>query len=215
MTELSADLSAPDPGLGAAIEVADWRRRIGDLYCRIREHKDPEVAWELWCFERNRLFSAHPQSPIPPDQQTTYSGPPVFAYDGRWRFTVNAEPLQEADSFLVDLGLDGVLPLTAVARTSGLGAVLGTELTLYWMGGYAGGLFLPFTDGTSGRESYGGGRYLIDSRKGADLGTAGNRLVLDFNFAYHPSCCYAPEFTCPLAPAENRVTERITAGERL
>jgi len=60
-------------------------------------------------------------------------------------------------------------------------------LELYWLEGYGGGVFLPFADGTTGRETYGGGRYLLDTVKGSDLGTDGGRLVLDFNFAYNPS----------------------------
>src|SRR5262249_8838690 len=89
------------------------------------------------------------------------------------------------------------------------------ELELYWLAGYAGGLFLPFRDGTSGIETYGAGRYLLDTVKGADLGTDNGRLVLDFNFAYHPSCVYDPRWTCPLAPPGNRLAIPIRAGERL
>ncbi len=99
-------------------------------------------------------------------------------------------------------------------RTAGLSDRLGGELTLFWLTGYGDGLFLPFADGTSGRETYGGGRYLIDSIKGADLGLEGGRVVLDFNFAYYPSCAHNATWTCPLAPAENILPERIEAGQR-
>jgi uncharacterized protein (DUF1684 family) len=88
------------------------------------------------------------------------------------------------------------------------------ELELYWLDGYGGGLFLPFRDGTSGSETYGAGRYLLDTVKGADLGTDGDRLVLDFNFAYNPSCAYDPKWVCPLAPYPNRLVTPIRAGER-
>jgi uncharacterized protein (DUF1684 family) len=50
--------------------------------------------------------------------------------------------------------------------------------------------------------------------KGADLGTEGGRLVLDFNFAYQPSCSYDPMWVCPLAPPENRLAVEVRAGER-
>ena len=92
-----------------------------------------------------------------------------------------------------------------------------TELALgvFWIEGYAGGIFIPFRDGTSGRETYGGGRYLWDSIKGADLGSERDELVLDFNFAYHPSCVYDARWSCPLAPPENRLAIPIPAGERL
>jgi hypothetical protein len=90
-------------------------------------------------------------------------------------------------------------------------------LDLFWMAGYAGGLFLPFRDATNGHETYGAGRYILDGAKGADLGgdAATGRLVLDFNFAFQPSCAFDPRWACPLAPPENRLDLRIEAGERL
>jgi uncharacterized protein (DUF1684 family) len=91
------------------------------------------------------------------------------------------------------------------------------SLGVYWMAGYAGGIFLPFRDATNGHETYGAGRYLLDTAKGADLGpgaTPGS-LVLDFNFAFHPSCAFDPKWSCPLAPPENRLDVRVEAGERL
>jgi uncharacterized protein (DUF1684 family) len=103
-----------------------------------------------------------------------------------------------------------------VGRTDGLTQPLGDELTLYWIEGYGAGLFLPFRDATCSVETYGGGRYLLDAIKGADLGaTDDGRLILDFNFAYHPSCVHAPDWICPLAPAENHLPNAVRGGERL
>ncbi|HEV7663054.1 MAG TPA: DUF1684 domain-containing protein, partial [Chloroflexota bacterium] len=91
------------------------------------------------------------------------------------------------------------------------------SLGALWIEGYAGGLFVPFTDATSGHESYGGGRYLVDSIKSADFGSdaAASTIVLDFNYAYHPSCTYDPRWVCPLAPRENRLAVPIEVGEKL
>ena len=89
------------------------------------------------------------------------------------------------------------------------------SLELYWLEGYGGGVFLPFADTTSGSITYGAGRYLLDTAKGADLGMSGDRLVLDFNFAYNPSCAYDPRWVCPLAPPENRLPLAVHAGERI
>ena len=89
------------------------------------------------------------------------------------------------------------------------------RLHLYWLTTYGGGLFLPFRDATSGRSTYGGGRYLLDTVNGADLGGDDGRLVVDLNFAYHPSCTYDPRWTCPLAPAGNVVDTAVAAGEQL
>ena len=87
-------------------------------------------------------------------------------------------------------------------------------LKLYWLEGYGGGIYVPFVDATSGTTTYGGGRYLLDTVKGADLGVEGDRLVLDFNSAYNPSCVYDARWSCPLAPPANRLPFDICAGER-
>ena len=100
------------------------------------------------------------------------------------------------------------------------------ELPVYWIDVYGGGLFLPFRDATCPAESYGGGRYLFDTVKGSDFlredavaeegppGYEGGRIILDFNYAYNPSCAYDPRWVCPLAPRENRLQIEICAGER-
>jgi uncharacterized protein len=88
-------------------------------------------------------------------------------------------------------------------------------LAVYWLEGYGGGLWLPFSDATSGDETYGGGRYLYDTIKGADLDIQGAQMMLDFNFAYNLSCAYDERWSCPLSPRENRLPFAVTAGERL
>jgi len=87
-------------------------------------------------------------------------------------------------------------------------------LSLFWILGYGGGIFLPFRDQTNSNGTYGGGRYLLDTIKHADLGQADGRLVIDFNFAYNPSCAYNSRWHCPLAPAENRLPVALPAGEQ-
>lgn len=104
------------------------------------------------------------------------------------------------------------------------------RLAVYWIDVYGGGLFVPFGDETCPSESYGGGRYLIDTVKGSDFvhldrdaargeraevwGYRGGKVVLDFNYAYNPSCAYNPQWVCPLPQRENRLPVRIEAGER-
>ena len=89
------------------------------------------------------------------------------------------------------------------------------SLEVFWLDAYSGGVFLPFRDATAGKTTYGGGRYLLDTAKSADLGAVGDELVLDFNFAYHPSCRFDPKWVCPLAPLSNRLAVAIEAGERM
>jgi hypothetical protein len=88
---------------------------------------------------------------------------------------------------------------------------------MWWLKAYGGGLFLPFRDGTCGTKSYGGGRYLTDTVKGTHgrgVTVTGQRVRLDFNYAYNPSCAYNEAWLCPLAPPENRLTTEIRAGEQ-
>jgi uncharacterized protein len=91
------------------------------------------------------------------------------------------------------------------------------SLAAFWIDAYAGGLFVPFKDQTSGKETYGAGRYLLDTIKSADLGSDAttNTVQLDFNYAYHPSCAYDPVWVCPLAPPDSCLALPVEAGERL
>jgi uncharacterized protein (DUF1684 family) len=177
---------------------------------------EPLAGWQRWRSVRDELFSHHSQSPILPEQRTGFAGLPYFPYDPSLRFLVELGQPQNRATITMEVGSDGEVRLHPFARTCGLVRYLGNELTLYWISGYGGGVFLPFRDATSGHETFGGGRYLLDTIKGADLGQAPDgRLILDFNFAYNPSCAYADRWSCPLAPAENRLPNPVRAGERL
>jgi uncharacterized protein (DUF1684 family) len=111
-------------------------------------------------------------------------------------------------------GADGTTSLRRIGWVQ-LPAPLDATLDVWWLTHYAGGLFLPVRDGSAGDASYGGGRYLLDTAKGADLGGRHGALTVDLNFLYHPSCRYSSAWRCPLAPAGNVVTAPIHAGERL
>ncbi len=200
---------AAQPGYGS---LWDWRRRIADLYAATRAAPEPQAAWQHWRAVRDGLFRSHPQTPI--QLGAAFADLPFFPYDPALRLLVALDPLDGPDTML-PAGADGDLRLRPFARTRGLAASLGGELTAYWLMGYGGGVFLPFADATSGRETYGAGRYLLDTIKGADLGTAPDgRTVLDFNFAYNPSCSYSDRYVCPLAPRANRLPAPVRAGEQ-
>lgn len=195
-------------------QLWEWRRCVSTLYAEIRATADSRTAWVRWRQVREELFATHPQSPIDAQHRSRFSGFPFFDYDPAWRLLVAFDAPQDRDSIEVNTGSDGITVLTPFARTRGLAERCGAELTLYWIEGYGGGVFLPFRDLTSGRDTYGGGRYLLDSIKGADLGAEDGRAVLDFNFAYNPSCAYSSRFVCPLAPQVNWLPQAIMAGER-
>jgi uncharacterized protein len=202
--------------LNETLQLWDWREKIANLYHEVRSSSDAIAAWTLWRDTRSTLFRNHPQSPIEPADREAFEGPPTFPYDPSLRLTVQLVPVT-AERMTIATGTDGDMSLHSFSRTKGLEARLGGELTLYWIEGYGGGVFLPFADATSGTESYGGGRYLLDTIKGADLGAIrpDGTLVLDFNFSYFPSCAYSSRYVCPLAPSGNRLKNPVRAGERL
>jgi uncharacterized protein (DUF1684 family) len=199
------------------LELADWRRRVLAMYARVREAGgDPWAAGEFRA-ARDELFREHPESPLPPEDRAGFAGIPYFAH----------RPELRVEAALVpdDSGAELIIPTSTgePTRFSRIGSVHpsleGREVSLavYWLEGYGGGLFLPFRDALAGGATYGGGRYLLDTVKGADLGAGagGDRLVLDFNYAYNPSCAYDPRWSCPLAPPENRIDVAVEAGERM
>jgi uncharacterized protein (DUF1684 family) len=197
-----------------ALALLDWRRRIHQLYAEVRANVNAQAAWTQWHQTRGALFREHSQSPVAPEERATFSGPHVYPYDGSWRVLAEVRPAG-SKRFELPTSTGGAMAFDRFARA--YFRIRGTELSLelYLLEGYGGGLFVPFADATSGGETYGAGRYLLDTVKGSDLGQRDVRLVLDFNFAYQPSCSYDPRWTCPLAPPANRLTVAVRAGERL
>jgi uncharacterized protein len=199
--------STPDDPLG----LLDWRRCVASLYARVRADRDPAAAHEQWRIGRDELLRSHSQSPIPADERAAFTGAMVAAYDPSWRFDAPIDRNVEPRSFEVVTGTDGTVRFSrvGVARLGDLGS-----LDVWWLNQYGGGLFVPIKDALAGRHTYGGGRYVIDTAKGADLGSGADYLIIDLNFAYNPSCAYNPEWTCPLAPAGNVLTVPLSGGER-
>jgi uncharacterized protein (DUF1684 family) len=190
-----------------ALSVADWRRQVHDLYGAVRAQPDPQAAHELWVAGRCDLFDHHPASARMARQSLRHA-----PYDPAYRFVL---PIDSAapDAFEFSTGTDGVVPFSRIGvfTLPELGS-----LDVWWLGSYGNGLFLPLRDTTAGSTTYGAGRYLLDTVKGADLGRdASGNWVLDLNFAYNPSCVYNPEWACPLAPAGNRLTGAVPVGELL
>ncbi len=198
----------------ATVELWDWRRRVLAIYAAVRSNPEPAQAWRQWRAARDDLFRQHSQSPIEPAARAGFAGLPFAEYDPALRLHAALHSLDPAETLELPAGADGPVRLRPFARTDGLAAAIGAELTCYWIEGYGGGVFLPFADATSGQATYGAGRYLLDTIKGADLGLDGQgRAVLDFNFSYNPSCSYSDRYVCPLAPFANRVPRPILAGE--
>jgi uncharacterized protein len=197
------------------LDLLDWKRRVFGIYAETRGTSDPQAAWTRWREGRDELFASHPQSPLPPEDRPSFTGLPYFDYDPAARVLADVAPAEPEHYDIATSGEEeGTYGFTRFARATFQLDGQPCRLELYWLDGYGGGLFLSFRDGTSGSETYGAGRYLLDTVKGADLGMEGARLVLDFNFAYNPSCAYDPRWVCPLVPPPNRLTLPIRAGER-
>ncbi|GAA1598158.1 MULTISPECIES: DUF1684 domain-containing protein [Kribbella] len=192
-----------------ALAVADWRRQVFALYDAVRSEPDPAAAHALWVAGRDQLLMHHPASPVPDEHRATYRGAPVAPYDPQYRFETTLDTDVKPDNWEFRSATDGVIPFS---RVGVLHLPVG-DLDVWWLESYGGGLFVPVKDPSS--STYGGGRYLIDTVKGADLGSdlTTGRFVVDLNFAYNPSCAYNPDWTCPLAPATNSSDVELPVGE--
>lgn len=191
-------------------DVLDWRRRTAESYRMVRAEPDPALAHAGWVSARRRLLTTHPASPVPPAVRGAVHAPQVAPYDPAYRFVVPVELEVDPAAHEAATGTDGVVPFVRIGRADlpGLGS-----LDVWWVAVYGGGLFVPVRDATSGTTSYGGGRYLLDTVKGADLGGDRDALVLDLNFAYQPSCAFDEAWACPLPRAGNTLGPAVPVGE--
>ena len=199
------------------LTLAHWRRTVAEIYATAREagERDPAGAAAAFRAARDELFRMHPDSPIAVDRRGDWTGTRWYDYNPAWRLVAEIERAPHGMEFEIDLAQDGVLRCARVGYARFTRDGRATSLALYWFEGYGGGLWVPFLDETSGAATYGGGRYLYDTIKGADLGVGASTIVLDFNFAYNPSCAYDERWSCPLSPPENRLGFAVEAGERI
>jgi uncharacterized protein (DUF1684 family) len=195
------------------LDLVDWRRRVGDLY-RI----DGPDALERFRRGRDTLFRHHPQSPIEPEERGSFDGLKYFPHDPAYRVSARFEPGDETELVIDTGGSDGAVRYRRAGVLVFELAGQSCRLTVLGLIQYAGGLFVPFRDTTSGHETYGGGRYLFDTAKNTDglvleITTGSPDVLIDFNYAYNASCAYSPRWACPLAPPENYLKVPVTVGE--
>ena len=194
------------PGPYDLLDLLDWRRQTARLYADVRAERCPSVAHAGWVAVRDRLYAEHPCSPAEPAQ---FAGLSVPDHDPAWRAEVRLEPAAP-QRLVLQTATDGAVPFDRVG-------VLRTPwgpLDAWSLTSYGGGLWVPVRDAGSGQLSYGGGRYLYDTVKGADLGVGPEGgLVVDLNFLYAPSCAHDPRWACPLPPDGNVLDVVVPVGE--
>jgi uncharacterized protein (DUF1684 family) len=156
--------------------------------------------------EKNHVFSHDPSSPLTPEQRRTFKG--LAYFDENPGLVIHA-PVDRAVEpgevrMATSAGDEQVYQRYGVVRFSVDDQP--AEVTLY-ASDDSDELFIPFRDATSGKETYGAGRYL-------ELHAHGDEVTIDFNYAYNPNCAYDPSWSCPLPPPENWLKVPIRAGEK-
>ena len=204
------------------MDLYDYRQYVGTMY-RTRNNaiaadEEAGTVWQRFRAARDALFATHPQSALDVEQRRSFTGLRYFPYNPAMRFVVDIVPVENPVSQTITMSAAETMTMLTIGHIQFVVDGQHASLSLYWLNIYGGGLFLPFRDATCPKESYGGGRYLFDTIKGSDFVSLPDehgrkRILLDFNYAYNPSCAYNDAWTCPLAPVENRLKVALNAGE--
>lgn len=203
------------------LELYDYRRIMAAMYRERNESLmagvDSVAIWERFRIAKDELFARHPQSAFDEQQRLSFQSLPYFPHNPAMRFVVDIDTDVEQTRHTMLMNARESMTLVVMGKVRFSIDDQPVTLSIYWLDIYGGGLFLPFRDTTSAKESYSGGRYLFDTIKGSDFitvpGSGGKRILLDFNYAYNPSCAYNNRWICPLAPVENHLSVPIPAGE--
>jgi uncharacterized protein (DUF1684 family) len=177
------------------MRLSEWK---ADLE-RARESKDA-------------FFAEHWQSPIHPQDRSRFKGLQYYPPDPSYRFELELQehPEKQVVRMAYTKGNEQDFLQWGEFRFK-----IGEKeqaLQAYKSSSEEGTLFVPFKDATSGRETYGAGRY-IDLDPDRDWSPDG-KWILDFNQAYNPWCVYSEAYTCPFVPGENWLEVPILAGEK-
>jgi len=197
------------------LDLLDYRHKVFELYRDIRDAGDDPTGRDHFQRVKDDIFRTHPQSALNDEQKAAFTGLNYYVYDPAYRVTAQVDLNIEPEVLTVELEGDGRLSYRRFGQVTFTVPTGTGRLSLFWINGYGGGVFLPFGDATNRQTTYGAGRYLYDTIKGADLGASLDSLVLDFNYAYNPSCAYNERWVCPLAPRENRLPFPIPVGEKV
>ena len=161
--------------------------------------------------EKDIFYATHWQSPISMEERSKFIGLSYYPIDHNFRFELELHEHNNKETIQIE---DTKGNIRQFLRWGEFRFNVGSEkctLQCYKSAPEEERLFVPFRDTTSGKETYGAGRYLdIDS---GGLTTNG-RWILDFNEAYNPWCAYSENYACPFVPSENWLKVPIKAGEK-
>ena len=164
--------------------------------------------------QKDAAFRAVPQSPIPAAERATFAGLAYFPPDPAFRVTATLTPFELPEVVMLGSTKGDVRPQLRFGELRFTLSGQECRLTGYKDAGDpdAEELFVPFRDVTTGRETYGAGRYVESEDPG--VGSEPREVTLDFNLAYSPWCAYNANYSCVLPPAENVLPVAVTAGEK-
>ena len=186
------------------------------MYAAVRGAGGAPAACAAFRGERDELFAEHPASPLPAAERAGFGGrallpPPARPARGG---DARSRPRGGRAGHPDEHGRADPFTRIGFVRPTLAGAAV--SLAVYWLEGYGGGLFLPFRDALAGEETYGGGRYLLDTVKGADLGTGGRRPPrARLQLRLQPVVRLRPALELPPRPSENRMRSPWRPGERM
>jgi uncharacterized protein (DUF1684 family) len=165
------------------------------------------IEMEVFRHHKDDFFGKDAHSPLLPEQKRKFNGLRYYDVDDDLSFVVEVDRFDNEPPIQMQTSTGDVAQYVRYGRFSFEVDGQKAELTIY-AAPNGGSYFLPFTDATSGQDTYGAGRYL-DLERLRD-----GRFHVDFNLAYNPYCAYNPMWSCPIPPAENRLKVPIKAGEK-
>jgi len=157
--------------------------------------------------KKDDVFRLQPQSPLSVRQQEKFTGLTYFQPAAEFEFELDLHIFEKQENLQIQTTTGEMRWYLRLGEFRF--SVDGKEarLTLYQIP--PGHYFLPFVDTLANTETYPAGRYLEPEE------LSENRFLLDFNMAYNPYCAYSPHYSCPITPAENRLSVAIRAGEKI
>ncbi len=176
-----------------------------------KEQDDASRQLEAFRKQKDKFLAEHPQSPILPEDKEHFRGASYYPVEMKYRVIANLVPETRPGVFRVQTTTGDFKEYTRIGRLEF--EIDGQKLSLVAFMPpadeplHGNRLFVPFRDKTSGKETYGAGRYLDLNKR------PGDQYVLDFNRAYNPYCAYSPYYSCPIPPGENNLPVEIKAGE--